>query len=115
VAYDWDKLKIPSRPIQRHPPDWNRLLSGGLAIVWIALCAIGAGFAGVLKGTLAIALPLACIWFPEALGSLSTTLPGPLSSTPIDRSSPAFLVRLLGWIVFLIVTFLPLILVATMR
>jgi hypothetical protein len=48
-------------------------------------------------------------------GLLTTWLPGPLSNMPITRSSPAFLVRLLGWIALLALTVLRVILFVVMK
>jgi hypothetical protein len=101
---EWDNFKFPSQPVRKYPPDWNRILSGVVAVVWLGLSAVGSGLQGVLTNMLAIALSMACIWFPDELSSLTTTLPGPLSNTPITKSSPGFLVRLFGWIALLVLT-----------
>ena len=64
---EWDKLKFHSQPVRKYPRDPNRVVSGAVAVGWLALSAIGAGLEGLLTNMLAIALPLACIWFPEEL------------------------------------------------
>jgi hypothetical protein len=94
--------------------DWNRVLSGALATAWLVLCGIAAGVGGVLRGTLEIGLPLACIWFPEVLGSLTSVLSGPLSNMPITRASPGCAVRVLGWVALLVLTVLRVAIVGIM-
>lgn len=59
---------------------------------------------GLLVGALQIVLPLACVWFPEELGSITTSFPGLFSTVPINRTSPGCLVRLVGWAALLILT-----------
>lgn len=46
----------------------------------------------------ALLFPLACIWFADELGEYVGVLPGP----PIDRRSPAWMVKLGGWILLLL-------------
>ena len=83
---------------------WQMVEWSLLAILWLSILAIGAGLGGVLRGALEIALPCACIWFPETLGSMTSALPGLLSNVPIERASPGCAVRLLGWVVLLVLT-----------
>jgi hypothetical protein len=93
---EWKPLPgIPNRP---YPYDWNRILSGLLVILWLGILAMGAGLGGVLRGAMQIALPCACIWFPDALGSMTSALTG------LDRSSPGCAVRSLGWVALLVLT-----------
>ena len=83
--------------------DWNRLLSGALALGWLFLCGVGAGTVGVLQGILALILPIACIWFADELGGLTTTVPL-LGDMPVTRESPGCAVRVLGWVALLSLT-----------
>ena len=96
----------PSRgvPDREYPYDWNRILSGVLAVAWISLSTIAAGLRGFLMSVLQLALPLACIWFPDVLGSMASSLPGPLSNVPIRQASPGCAVRFMGWVVLLTLT-----------
>jgi len=114
VKDEWDDIKFASQPVRKYAPDRNRILSGTVAVGWLALCAI-AGLEAFLTNILAIALPLACIWFPEELGSMTTSFLGPFSNVAITRSSPGFLVRLVGWIALLALTVLRVIIVVAMR
>ena len=104
MADEWAKLRFPSQPTRRYPVDRHRLFSASLAIAWLTLCAVGAGVAALMNNMLMIGLPLACIWFPEALGSLTTTLPSVISDRPITRRSPAIVVRIVGWFTLLTLT-----------
>ena len=93
--------------------DWNRIVSGVIAISWLALSAVGGGAVAVLYAALSLLVPLACIWFPDALGGLTTTLPG-LSTIPITRESPGCAVRFLGWVALLSLTVLRAIIVVAL-
>ncbi|HEX3249911.1 MAG TPA: hypothetical protein VHS05_10825 [Pyrinomonadaceae bacterium] len=46
----------------------------------------------------ALLLPMACIWFAEELGEYIGTLPGPR----INRRSPAWMVKIGGWVLLLL-------------
>jgi hypothetical protein len=79
----------------------NRIFSGLLAVIYI-----GGGFAtdggeGGFKVLLFLILPLACIWFSDAMGGYT----GLTSSMPITAPSPGVVVCILGWLLL----FLPLI------
>jgi hypothetical protein len=109
-----DLNPAPGVPDRDYPWDWNRILSGFLALAWLTLCGLAGGTAAVLQGVLQAALPLACIWFPETLGSMTSMLPGALSDMPITRTSPGCLVRALGWVVLLLLTVGRIVIVAVM-
>ena len=95
---------FPGIPERKYPWDWNRIASALLVIVWLGISAFAAGLRGVMRGALDVALPLACIWFSDALGSMTSAYPSVLSNVAIDRASPGCLVRLLGWVVLLVMT-----------
>jgi hypothetical protein len=42
-------------------------------------------------------IPMLCIWFPDALGNMMTSLPT-LAALPINRPSPAGLLRIVAWV-----------------
>jgi len=86
----------------------NRLISGCVAVLWLGALAV-VGLGTFLKGILALLLPLACIWFPDELGSMTTSLPSLLSGMPITRTSPGSVVRVVGWVLLLTLTILPII------
>ena len=87
------------------PTDWNRLLSTIVVLAWLVLATWAGGLLGLIENVAALALPAACIWFPEQLGELTTRVPGLLSMNPITQSSPEGLVRVFGWVALLALTF----------
>lgn len=77
---------------------WNRRLSGILAILYVlGGFATGGGEAG-FKVLLCVILPLACIWFGDAMGGFT----GQSGSIWINAPSPGIIVCILGWVVLLL-------------
>jgi hypothetical protein len=69
-----------------------------VAIGWdIAALTLGRSWTFALTVVLGTLLPLALIWFPEFLGSLT----GWGTRVPVDRPSPPWLVEALGWLLLL--------------
>lgn len=90
-------------------PDWirsllsSRTLSLLIAIAYLVIACLTARsaakvFASILIVGGALLLPLACIWFADELGEYVGVLPGPA----INRKSPAWMVKLGGWILLLL-------------
>ena len=90
-------------------PDWfPNILSGrALSLVVALVYAAITGYFGLRDGTVitdlflvgvALAFPLACIWYPDELGEYYGSLPGPA----ITRTSPGWMVKLGGWILLLL-------------
>ena len=90
-------------------PDWiqsvvsSRTLSLLVAIVYVVMGCLSARstakvFASILIFGGALLFPLACIWFADELGEYVGALPGP----GIDRRSPAWMVKVGGWILLLL-------------
>ena len=80
---------------------WNRTLSGLLAICYIVVAfATGGGETGC-KVMLMVILPLACIWFGDAMGGYT----GPSGSIWITAPSPGIMVQIVGWLVLLLPVF----------
>ena len=105
---------LPGEPVRQYPPDWNRILSLILAALWLALCAFGGGLEAVLKNAMMLVLPVACIWFADELGSLTTGFTGPISEMPITRESPGWLVRVFGWVALVALTVVRVLIVAAL-
>jgi len=78
--------------------NWNRILSGLLALGY--LC--GAYFAGdavtALKVGTGLIFPLACIWYGDELGSYV----GVMRGQSITAQTPGCLVRFGGWLLLLL-------------
>jgi hypothetical protein len=83
--------------------NWNRVLSGLLAIIYIIAALLMGGAEGGFKLLGFVVLPLACIWFSEAMGGYT----GLTTSVPITAPSPGIMVCIVGWVVLL----LPIVLV----
>ena len=80
----------------------NRVFSIFVAVFYFIVAYTASGAETAFKAVLVVILPLACIWFPEQLGGYL----GPAGSSTITATSPAILIRTLGWVLL----FLPLIL-----
>lgn len=75
----------------------NRVLSGLLAGGYVIYAFNHFRFAGAVKFTAGLLLPLLCIWFSEAMGAYTGWI-----SRGITSSSPPTLVCVLGWIALLV-------------
>jgi hypothetical protein len=76
----------------------SRLLSLLLVLAYVTGAGVVAGTLSALKILAAMLVPLACVWFPEALGEYT----GDTFSRAIIRPSPPSFVWFLGWIVLLL-------------
>ena len=72
----------------------NRLLSLLIVLAYVTVAGVMAGMLSALKMLAAMLLPLACIWFPEALGEYTRG--------HVNRHSPASFVWVFGWILLLL-------------
>jgi len=81
---------------------WNRILSGLLAVSYVVLASCVAGAKGAFILTLFAILPLACIWFSEAMGGYI----GPVWRGSITHSSPGLFVSIAGWLLLLLPAFI---------
>ena len=90
-------------------PDWvQNILSGRALSLVIAFIYLGISIYFPHRyGTLitdlffvgvALAFPLACIWFGDELGEFYGPLPGPT----INRTTPGWMVELGGWVLLLL-------------
>ena len=73
---------------------FNRGLSAIIALTYIAAAYIHGGAPDTARVVAALLLPMACIWFPEALGEYA----GTMRLHAITASTPAFLVCAGGWL-----------------
>ena len=79
----------------------SRLLSGIVAIVYLVVALLAtANLESVLRLTAFLLLPMTCIWFPDAMGSLKGIRLG-LVRPMITQSTPGDFVALGGWILLL--------------
>lgn len=77
---------------------WNRILSGLLAATYIVVALCGGGAEVAFKAALFVILPLACIWFSEAMGGYT----GPSWRAAITAPTPGVFVCIAGWLLLLL-------------
>jgi hypothetical protein len=80
--------------------DWNRVLSGLLALIYLLLALFAGGLETGLKLLAFLILPLACIWFSDAMGRYTGRFP--ISAGGINQQSPGCLVCIVGWLLLLL-------------
>ena len=77
---------------------WNRILSALLAVIYIIVALVMGGVEESCKVVLFLIMPMACIWFSEAMGGYT----GLTTSVPITAPSPGIMVCIVGWVVLLL-------------
>ncbi|HVM61151.1 MAG TPA: hypothetical protein VMV72_09825 [Verrucomicrobiae bacterium] len=78
--------------------DWNRTLSGFVAVVYLVVAYYGGSGKSCFEAGLFLILPLACIWFGDAMGGFI----GQTGSGLITSSSPGIMVCVMGWLLLLL-------------
>jgi hypothetical protein len=81
----------------------SRIISLLITIPFLVYFALVFGLEGILLGIFNIALPMACIWFPDSLGSVTGVGFGRLAAPMITKESPGCLVSFMGWCLLLVV------------
>ena len=81
--------------------DWNRLLSFIIALLYLVIAYFIGGGEFAMKIILFLILPMAAIWFSDALGDITSSGPSIISFAPINRQSPGIIVKIAGWILLL--------------
>jgi hypothetical protein len=76
----------------------SRIASSVIAAVYIAVGFAAEGGEGGLKVLAMVILPLACIWFGDAMGGYT----GQAGSIGITAPSPGVIVSILGWLLLLL-------------
>jgi len=77
----------------------SHLLSGGVALFYFSIATIFGGAEDAIKTLLFLILPLACIWFSDAMGNYTGNLIFP--RPPITEKSPGIMVAFMGWVLLL--------------
>ena len=75
----------------------NRGLSAAIAFTYLGLAYFRGGGLDVAKVAVALLLPMACIWFSEAMGQYT----GMTTLQPVTDSTPAVFVCAAGWFLLL--------------
>jgi hypothetical protein len=78
--------------------DWHRVLSGLVALFLIGLAVVSGEAGAVICMMILLVWPMAMIWWPELLGSMTGHFRGYL-----NQPSAAWLVRSFGWVLLLAV------------
>jgi hypothetical protein len=78
--------------------NWNRTLSGLFAVIFVAAAWVGGGAEVGFKAAIFVVLPLACIWFGEAMGGYI----GPTPHGAITSPTPGLLICILGWVILIL-------------
>src|SRR4051794_8938551 len=78
--------------------NWNRILSGLLAVIYIVAAFVGGGAKGAFVLALFVILPIGCIWFSDAMGSYN----GPVWRGYITSATPGLAVCIAGWLLLLL-------------
>jgi hypothetical protein len=77
---------------------WNRILSGLIAATYVVIALCGGGAEAGFKVAFFLVLPLACIWFSEAMGGYT----GPNWRAAITAPTPGVFVCIAGWLLLLL-------------
>ena len=78
--------------------NWNRILSGLLALIYVVVAAWTRGAEAGFKVALFAILPLACIWFADAMGGYV----GPAWRGAVHAPTPGLAVCIAGWLLLLL-------------
>ena len=73
----------------------HRTMSFLVALIYLVLAAMAGGAEAFVRMMMFLVLPLACIWYSDALGGASGLTFG---GGYITKPSPGFLIRFLGWV-----------------
>lgn len=84
----------------------NKTLSGLIALAFLWTTCSSDDLPSTLRLASFLVLPLACIWFSEAMGNYT----GPASAQAITRTSPGCVIAALGWLLLLLPIILSLLL-----
>lgn len=78
--------------------NWNRLLSGLLGGIYLVGSYAHGGIESAWKVGLGLLLPLACIWFADAMGDYT----GGTTGGGLTSPTPGWLVCIGGWLMLLL-------------
>ena len=81
--------------------NWNRILSSLVAVICIAGGSVTGGAKGGFIAALFVILPLAFIWFSDAVSDVRLS-----GYQWISLAAPSAFIRLVGWLVLILPLFL---------
>lgn len=77
----------------------SRIISGTIALIYISAASLSGGFGLAWQVVAFLILPLACIWFSEAMGDYASV---GLGRAGITRKTPGCFVAFGGWLLLLL-------------
>ena len=93
-------------PIKKVAPtsiDWNRTLSLWLAIAYLLIALIYVGVVAFTQMLLYLIIPMACIWYGDAMGSITGGSTVIISGGPaITKQTPWCIMNIGGWLILLL-------------
>lgn len=78
--------------------NWNRIFSVLISGIYLSLGYSHGGAESAFKTGMFLILPLACIWFADAMGGYT----GPAGNIAITKQSPGIFICILGWALLLL-------------
>jgi hypothetical protein len=81
--------------------NWNRILSGVIVGLWLALCAFVGGFSAVVEHGMLLALPLLLIWYADVLVAAMMKRRSPASAPSDVGRAPGCVILALAWMALL--------------
>jgi len=80
----------------------GRVLSIVVSVGYIVAAYFAGGCIAAGKFVIFCVLPLACIWFPDAMGSYTGNITAWMGRPAITSTSPGCMVSLVGWLLLLL-------------
>jgi Zn-finger nucleic acid-binding protein len=77
----------------------SRVLSGTMAIIYLVISGVTGDLAAFVKTAMFLILPIACIWYADAIGGYTGLMSFPRPA--ITQQTPGFAIALGGWILLL--------------
>jgi hypothetical protein len=78
--------------------NWNRILSGLVAVIYIVAAFMLGGGEVAFKFAIFLVFPLFCIWFADAMGGYV----GMTTWSSITEPTPGVIVCIMGWFLLLL-------------
>ena len=89
----------------------SKILSAIIAATYLIVAYIEAGNEGIMIAIYFLILPLASIWFSDAMGRFTGMGLGLMGGPAIDKSTPGCVVAFVGWLLLLV----PVIMILVVR
>jgi hypothetical protein len=77
----------------------TKIVSGALGLIYVVAAYLGGGPIASVQVATALVFPLACVWYSEELGSISS---GMMGRSYVTSETPGCFVAFFGWVVLLL-------------